>query len=999
MANKRCNPIIRQTFMMTGRRIGLLLIAVWLLLSSATAGPTTQASSHHEAARALLDSLTVEERVGQLFMVTFTGDSIPADSAIVELILGYKVGSVAIQAGKDNITQVDDAPTQVTQLINELQMLALQQPRPWLENEEAPTPTPAGTPLPLLIAMSHEGDGYPYSQILNGLTPIPNQMAIGATWQPQYARLVGEIVGQELNALGVNMLLGPSLDVLENPTFFRQNGLGTRSFGGDPYWVGVMGQAYIEGVHQGSDGRVATIVKHFPGYGSGDRPLNEELSTARRSLEQLRQIELAPFFAVTSSPERPFQQADGFMTTHIRYQGFQGNLRATTGPVTFDAQVLTLLLQLEELAGWRQQGGLIVSDALGVRATRRYYGDAEQEFPHRRIARDALLAGNDLLFVADFGSQPGSTQSELANIKDTITWFQEKYRTDQSFQQLVDAAALRVLQLKLRLHDEDFSPENVLRQPEETAALVGQNGGAMFELAREAITLISPNLTDLTELLPPGVGEQIVIFTDERVARQCGTCPPQPWLSAEALANQILALYGPQAIGQVQDNALRSFTFSDLQEFLDAGPGPIVLPTPSPAPTATATPQPDPEANQEALTTPEPVTLTPPPTPPPPPAFLVQTALQNADWIIFALLDPNDQFAESHAFHKFLAERPDIVRNTNIIVLAFNAPYFLDTTDISKLTAYFGIYSKTAPFVDAAVRALFQELPLRGASPVDIEGIRYSLFTATQPDPRQVIELYIISEGQPQSPPGEAPLEATPGDTLRLQTGRIRDRNGRTVPDGTLVQFIQQDRIQGFTNVIGERATVNGIANLDYLLEARIGQFRITAAAGDARVSQEIDIAIGETASVSIRPIPSPTPTLMPTPLPTLTVTPTEPPPTYTPTPTATPDPPMAQSGLVALTIPLAQLQMLLGLIGGISLTTGVGWLVSGNGRRRSLTNRLRWLLFGLAGSLVLYNYFIFGLPGAGWLAAWGGWGAMAVTGLGGVAGLIGYGLTRIKRE
>jgi hypothetical protein len=107
----------------------------------------------------------------------------------------------------------------------------------------------------------------------------------------------------------------------------------------------------------------------------------------------------------------------------------------------------------------------------------------------------------------------------------------------------------------------------------------------------------------------------------------------------------------------------------------------------------------------------------------------------------------------------------------------------------------------------------------------------------------------------------------------------------------------------------------------------------------------------------------------------------------------------MAQSGLVALTIPLAQLQMLLGLIGGISLTTGVGWLVSGNGRQPSLTGRLRWLLFGLAGSLVLYNYFIFGLPGAGWLATWGGWGALAVTGLGGVAGLIGYGLTRIKRE
>jgi beta-N-acetylhexosaminidase len=745
-------------------------------------------------------------------------------------------------------------------------------------------------------------------------------------------------------------------------------------------------------VHRGGDGRVAVIAKHFPGYGSGDRPLNEDLSTARRSLDQLRQVELAPFFAVANNANHPYRIADGFMTTHIRYQGFQGNLRATTGPVTFDAQVLNLLLQQNELAAWREQGGLIVSDALGVRAVRRYYSDAAQEFPHRRIARDALLAGNDLLYVADFGSQPDSAQSELANIKDTITWFQEKYRTDPSFQQLVDAAALRILQLKLRLYEEDFSLENSLRQPEETAVPTDQNSARLFELAREAITLISPSPSDLTELLPPNPGDQIVIFTDERIARQCDACPPQPWLEAQALEAQILALYGPEAIGQVRGGDIRSFSFAELQDFLDAGPGPIILPTPIPtiAPTATPTQVPDPEAGETLTPLTPPPTPSPQPTAPPPPAYLVQTAVQNADWIIFALLDPNDQFPESHAFHNFLTERPDVARSAKLVVFAFNAPYFLDTTDISKLTAYFGLYSKTPPFVDAAARALFQELPMRGASPVDIEGIRYSLLTATQPDPRQVIELYIISEGQPQSPPGEAPLEATPGDTLRLQTGRIRDRNGRIVPDGTLVQFIQQDRTQGFTNVIGERATVNGVANLDYVLEARTGQFRITAVAGDARTSQEIDIAIGETASVSVRPIPSATPTPTPTPLPTLTATPTDPPPTWTPTPTATPEPPPAPVE-PALTIPFAQIQMLLGLTGGVLLTTGAGWLWSG--RRRPLTQRLRWLLFGVIGSLTLYNYLIFGLPGAAWALAWGGWGALLTAASGGALGLLVYAL------
>ena len=41
--------------------------------------------------------------------------------------------------------------------------------------------------------------------------------------------------------------------------------------------------------------------------------------------------------------------------------------------------------------------------------------------------------------------------------------------------------------------------------------------------------------------------------------------------------------------------------------------------------------------------------------------------------------------------------------------MAFDAPYYLDTTEISKLTAYFGVYSTTAPFLETAVRALFRE--------------------------------------------------------------------------------------------------------------------------------------------------------------------------------------------------------------------------------------------------------------------------------------------------
>ncbi|NJN55145.1 MAG: glycoside hydrolase family 3 protein [Anaerolineae bacterium] len=124
----------------------------------------------------------------------------------------------------------------------------------------------------MFIALNQEGDGYPYTTLFNGLTETPSNMTIGATWQPENAQTVGQVMGEELAKVGVNMLFGPVLDVLEKPTAVNSNNLGVRTFGGDPYWVGLMGQAYTEGVHLGSNGRVAVIASHFPGFGASDPP-------------------------------------------------------------------------------------------------------------------------------------------------------------------------------------------------------------------------------------------------------------------------------------------------------------------------------------------------------------------------------------------------------------------------------------------------------------------------------------------------------------------------------------------------------------------------------------------------------------------------------------------------------------------------------------------------------------------------------------------------------
>ena len=958
-----------------------ILLAASLLLSLLLPAKETAVFARQSAPpELLLENMSVEERIGQLFLVTFRGDSVDQESDIADLILNYKVGGVVLLPENDNISGFGDpadTPAQLAAFNNNLQSLALtgsvvNSLDDGAEADLLPTvstPTPPNNVVPLLIGMNHEGSPYDPNRFIGGLTAVPTNMSMGATWKPIYAQAVGEIIGRELSAVGVNLLLGPGLDVLENPSPVNPADLGTTTFGGDPYWVGKIGQAYTSGVHNGSNDRVAVIAKHFPGKGSSDRPIEAEIPTVRKSLEQLKQIELAPFMAVTEDAPGETAVADGLLTTHIRYQGFQGNIRATTAPVSFDPQALTTLMQLPEFNAWRNNGGLIVSDSLGVRSVERFYDDTEQEFPHRRVAKDAFLAGNDLLYLNEFALGNAPYSEELANMKDTIVWFREKYETDQTFKQRVDEAVLRILKLKQRVYGDDFSLENVTVDTAELDNNIGQGNPIMFDLAQTSTTLIAPSQSELAERLAtlPGAGDNIIVFTDVREEKQCSDCPSTPIISQTALAERMLALYGPDASGQLQANQISSFSFADLEDFLDAGGETIFQPTP-PAENLSE----DPDA-------------TPLPTPTPRPGFLVQEAINDANWIIFGMLNVADDF---QALKQFLAQRPDIARNSRVIVFAFDAPYYLDSTEISKLTAYFALYSSSNAFIDAAVRALFQESPLSGKSPVSIEGVSYNLFIQTQPDPQQVIELFISQGGgATQSPQSEAPLDAAIGDTLQLQTGVIRDRNGNQVPDGTIVQFIQQDRIQGTVSIIAEVPTTNGIAGLDYVIEASIGpgQFRITTVSGDAVISQAVDISIEDEAQVAI---------IVPTPLPTATPSST-PMPTNTPIPSSTPTPPATATPVPivpppepGIRISLSDFQMIISMFMGLALTLGAGILISQR-HNNTPSELMGWLLWGVIGGLVVYLYFILGLPGSDILARFGAWAGLLTTVAGGLVGLL----------
>jgi beta-N-acetylhexosaminidase len=871
-----------------------------------------------QRARVLFDNMTAEERVGQLFLVTFRGrDVTTKDSKILDLIANRHIGGVVLRAANDNFTSANTVLEDVLKLNLDMQTAR------WTASQKT-VRSPAGytyTPryVPLLIGMAQEGDLYPNDQLLSGLTALPSGMALGATWDPKQAERVGGVLGNELSVLGFNLLLGPSLDLAESPEAEGVADLGVRVLGGNPFWVGELGRAYIRGLHQGSKQRLAVVARSFPGVGEADRPAEEEVGTVRKTLDQLKQTDLAPFFAVTGNAGSTDAMTDGLLVSNIRYQGLQGGIRPATRPLSFDTAALDQLLALPDLARWRQAGGVVVSDNLGSAALRKFYESTGQTFDPRQLARSAFLGGSDLLY-SDNLQAPGDVDS-YATLTTVLDFFIQKYREDPAFAQRVDLSVQRILALKYKLYG-DFTLDTVNSSATRLKE-VGQSQQVVFDLARQAVTLIHPTQAEISQVLPrpPELRERMLFLTDVVTYRQCNSCPTQSALAVDALQNVVARLYGPRAGGQINPANLFSYSFLDLKYYLDESKDKI-------------------------------------------PAGLDDN-LKLADWVVVALVNTNSTRPEAQAFRQLLSKRPDLLRNKKIVVFTFNTPYGLDATDISKVNAYYALYSKTLPFIEVAARILFQELTPGGALPVSVPGAGYNLQDALAPDPGQVIalevDLPVVTATTPQAVtgtprPGVTP-SATPtvvptvkmGDMLPLRTGVIYDHNHFPVPDGTLVKFIftpagSEGGVMQQINAI----TLGGIARASYRIQNG-GSLEVRVISEPALTSQQLRLNISLSGTVAITAV-IPTLTFTPTPSPTLTLTPT---PTSTFTPTSTPlppPPPKPGAGDWFLSLLVAW---------------GMGGVAFWAGRTiSSLRWGVRWGLLTAVSGMFAYTYLIVGLPG-----------------------------------
>lgn len=232
----------------------------------------------------------------------------------------------------------------------------------------------AETPL-LLAADVEEGIGQRFA----GATQFPPPMALSAIARQDlalashYAEQMGAITAQEAQAIGLNWLLAPVVDVNNNPA---NPVINVRAFGDTPELVEQLANAFIRGAQRFS---VLTTAKHFPGHGDTAVDSHLHLPEIPHDYARLDQVELLPFRGAIAAG------VDAVMTAHLRVPALDPQFPATLSKAT-----LTDLLR-------RSLGfdGLVVTDALVMGAITDHYGPYEAAVMALEAGADVLLMPKD----------------------------------------------------------------------------------------------------------------------------------------------------------------------------------------------------------------------------------------------------------------------------------------------------------------------------------------------------------------------------------------------------------------------------------------------------------------------------------------------------------------------------------------------------------------------------------------------------------------------------
>lgn len=326
--------------------------------------------------------------VGDLLWVGFEGKVAP--EALLGRIARREVGGVVLFAR--NLAH----PQQIKQLVASLQ---------------AASPTGANPEMVLPVAIDQEGGRV--QRLPEPATKWPPMAAVGSIEDLGLTREVGQAIGQELAALGINCNFAPCVDVhtlAENPI------IGDRAFSSDPVRAALHGVAFLRGL--GAAG-VAGCAKHYPGHGHTSLDSHEALPIVDRSADVLHKTELVPFESMIAA------NVPMIMTAHVIYTSIDPERPATLSPIW--------LRILRDQLGYK---GLIVSDDLEMKAISAQPGRSVGQ-----AAVEAIRAGCDVLLVC----RNADMQVEVAQALERAYW------DDKEVRRRIEESQARVEKLRATL--------------------------------------------------------------------------------------------------------------------------------------------------------------------------------------------------------------------------------------------------------------------------------------------------------------------------------------------------------------------------------------------------------------------------------------------------------------------------------------------------------------------------------------------------------------------
>lgn len=308
---------------------------------------------------ATLDAMTIEEKVGQLFVARVygtTADTTDPDavtrnneelgvSNATELVAAFHVGGIVYFG--ENVT----TPVALAEFGNAVQHAVGTQ----------------RVPIPVLTSIDQEQGNV--VRVGPPATQFPGSMALGAGRSREDATTAARVTGDELRAMGVFQDYAPVADVNVNP---ENPVIGVRSFSSKPALVASMVTAQLRGYRAAG---IAATAKHFPGHGDTSIDSHTGLPVITHDRQRLRKVDLRPFRAAIAAG------VDSIMTAHIEVP----DLDPSGDPATLSKTIVTGLLR--NRLGF---DGVVVTDSLRMEGVRTKYGD-------ERVPVLAILAGVDQL--------------------------------------------------------------------------------------------------------------------------------------------------------------------------------------------------------------------------------------------------------------------------------------------------------------------------------------------------------------------------------------------------------------------------------------------------------------------------------------------------------------------------------------------------------------------------------------------------------------------------